>query len=85
MCVRQTIFIRIQEVGEILLTQEFSDSTNNFFIGLPDKGQYSITVVRVLRRLLQAYGGGGGSRSQNPHFNPIPEAWLAINSIYLKK
>ena len=50
---------------------------------------YSRTVVRVLTRLLQANGGdedgGGGSRSQNPHFNPNLEAWLVINSIYLKK
>jgi len=29
--------------------------------------------------------GGGVSRSQNPHFNPIPEAWLAIHSFYSKK
>ena len=49
---------------------------------------YSWTVVRVLTRLLQAYGGGGGggaSRFQNPHFNPITGAWLAMKSIYLKK
>jgi len=30
-------------------------------------------------------GGAGGSRSQNPYINPIPAAWLAINSIYIKK
>jgi len=30
-------------------------------------------------------GGGGASRSQTPQFNPIPGAWFAINSIYLKK
>jgi len=43
-------------------------------------------------RLLQAYGGAGVVAqgdlrilTHNPHFNPIPRAWLAINSIYLKK
>ena len=39
---------------------------------------YSRTVVRVLTRLWVAYGGGGASRSQNHHLNPIPGAWLAI-------
>ena len=32
------------------------------------------------------YGADGdGSRSQIHDFNPIPEAWLATNSINLKK
>ena len=26
-----------------------------------------------------------GSRSKNPNLNPIPWAWLTINSLYLKK
>ena len=39
---------------------------------------YSRPVVRVLTRLLQANGG-------EPDFSPTLGAWLAINSIYLKK
>jgi len=47
-------------------------------------------IVHLLRVMVGprdgAGGGGGGTgRSQNPLFNPIPGAWLATNSFYLKK
>ena len=63
---------KIQKLHEVLVK-----STSNIFILNSSKGPFM--------RLLQGCGGGGGGGSQNPDFNPIPEAWLAINSNYLKK
>ena len=40
--------------------------------------------VRVLTRLYRGCGGAG-CKAQNPDSNPILEAWLAKNRIYLRE